>query len=212
MRFSEWVFGWMVLAVLAPLTAAAGHLGTVGPIYPITEQSALTMITNKLKAKQKSGELARLEKEAIQRSMNSVRNMPPVAGIQRVEKRSSRLIDPTVNYAQGVTTDEGKIVVPPGARINPLDIMAFSKTLVFFDGRDTGQVEAVHRMLLKNARVKPILVAGSWLDLSKAWQQQVFFDQRGVLSRRFDIRAVPSVIRQQGRSLLLEEIPTWEMP
>ena len=208
MRFFDVV---LALVILAPMASQADTLPAIGPTYPVAEQSALTMIANSLKAKQKSGELLKLEKEAVRRSLNSVRNMPPVSGIVAVTQRARRLIDPTVHYAQAVMTDEGQVVVPAGARINPLDIMTFSKTLVFFDGRDKAQVAAVHKMLLKSGRVKPILVAGSWLDLSKAWQQQVFFDQRGTLSRRFDIRAVPSVLRQEGRMLLLEEIPAKDL-
>ncbi len=208
MRFFDVI---LALVILAPMASQADTLPAIGPTYPVAEQSALTMIANSLKAKQKSGELLKLEKEAVRRSLNSVRNMPPVSGIAVVTQRARRLIDPTVHYSQAVTTDEGLIVVPAGARINPLDIMTFNKTLVFFDGRDKAQVAAVHKMLLKSGRVKPILVAGSWLDLSKAWQQQVFFDQRGTLSRRFDIRAVPSVLRQEGRMLLLEEIPAKDL-
>lgn len=195
---------------LVPLASQGEMLGTIGPVYEVAEQSALDMITQTLASKQRSGELDRLQKEAVQRSMHSVRN-PVGAELMTVTQRSARLLDPTVTYAQAVTTDEGRIVVPAGARINPLDLMAFTKTLVFFDGRDAAQVKAVHAMVLRDARVKPILVAGSWLDIGKAWKRQVFFDQRGTLTQRFAISAVPSVIRQQGRALLLEEIPPREL-
>jgi conjugal transfer pilus assembly protein TraW len=201
----------LALVLLAPAATSAANLGVVGPVYPIAEQNALSLITNTLKAKEKSGELARLEKEAIKRSMHSLKNPLAVPDLGQVTQRSSRLIDPTVRYAQAITTDEGQIVVPAGARINPLDVMSLSKTLVFFDGRDAAQVTAVHKMVLKNPRVKPILVAGSWLEIGRAWKQTVFFDQRGALSKRFEISAVPTVIRQQGRALLLEEIPTREL-
>lgn len=194
-------------AALVPLAIHAEMLGNIGPVYPVAEQSALDMITQALSSKQKSGELDRLQREAVQRSLRSVRNPVGASDLATVTQRSARLLDPTVSYTQAVTTDEGQIVVPAGSRINPLDLMAFTKTLVFFDGRDAAQVKAVHAMVLRDARVKPILVAGSWLDIGKAWKRQVFFDQRGTLSQRFAIRAVPSVIRQQGRALLLEEIP-----
>jgi conjugal transfer pilus assembly protein TraW len=201
----------VTLVLLLPRVTWALDLGAVGPVYPIAEQNALSLITKTLQAKEKSGELAKLEKEAIKRSMHSLKNPLAVPDIGQVTQRSSRLIDPTVSYAQAITTDEGQIVVPAGARINPLDVMNLSKTLVFFDGRDAEQVAAVHKMVRKNPRVKPILIAGSWLDIGKAWKQTVYFDQRGSLSKRFEINAVPTVIRQQGRALLLEEIPAREL-
>ena len=84
---------------------------------------------------------------------------------------------------------------------------------LFFDGRDPEQREAVGRLVAKGGqlKVKPILVAGSWLDLTKAWKTQVFYDQKGTLSKRFGITAVPAVIRQQGKMLVLDEIPAKEL-
>jgi conjugal transfer pilus assembly protein TraW len=102
--------------------------------------------------------------------------------------------------------------VPAGARINPLTITNLSKRLVFFDGRDSEQVAAVHRMVQHDSKkVKPILIAGSWLDLTQSWKQQVYFDQQGVLSKRFGIQAVPAVISQHGDVLLHQEIPAQEL-
>ncbi|MBP9736442.1 MAG: type-F conjugative transfer system protein TraW, partial [Rhodoferax sp.] len=158
----------LAMVLLAPAATSAANLGVLGPVYPIAEQNVLSLITNTLQAKEKSGELARLEKEAIKRSMHSLKNPLAVPDLGQVTQRSSRLIDPTVRYAQAITTDEGQIVVPAGARINPLDVMSLGKTLVFFDGRDAAQVTAVHKMVLKNPRVKPILVAGSWLEIGRA--------------------------------------------
>jgi conjugal transfer pilus assembly protein TraW len=211
MRFSSGSVA-LLLAALA-VSAQAVELGRIGPTYPIGEESALDMVMKKLRQKERSGELKRLQGEGIRRSMTSIRNMPPVEGIATVRSRAQRVIDPTVSYARSVTTDDGRVVIPAGSRINPLDTISLSKALVFFDGRDPEQREAVARLVASKGqlRLKPILVAGSWLDLTKAWKTQVFYDQQGVLSRRFGITAVPAVIRQQGRMLVLDEIPAKEL-
>lgn len=211
MRFSSGSVA-LLLAALA-MSAQAIELGRIGPTYPIGEESALDMVMKKLRQKERSGELKRLQEEGIRRSMVSIRNMPPVEGIATVRSRAQRLIDPTVSYSRSVTTDDGRVVIPAGTRVNPLDTISLSKTLVFFDGRDPEQREAVARLVASKGqlRLKPILVAGSWLDLTKAWKTQVFYDQQGVLSRRFGITAVPAVIRQQGRMLVLDEIPAKEL-
>ncbi|OGB70621.1 MAG: type-F conjugative transfer system protein TraW [Burkholderiales bacterium RIFOXYC12_FULL_65_23] len=211
MRFSSGSVA-LLLAALA-MSAQAIELGRIGPTYPIGEESALDMVMKKLRQKERSGELKRLQEEGIRRSMASIRNMPPVEGIATVRSRAQRLIDPTVSYSRSVTTDDGRVVIRAGTRVNPLDTISLSKTLVFFDGRDPEQREAVARLVASKGqlRLKPILVAGSWLDLTKAWKTQVFYDQQGVLSRRFGITAVPAVIRQQGRMLVLDEIPAKEL-
>lgn len=212
MRFSK-VMGGLMLLLGSLSSAQATHLEAIGPVYPIGEEDALQMILKRLEDKAKSGELEALKQAGIQRSLNSIKHMKPVPGIQTVSVRSQRLIDPSVTYQQAVTTDEGRIVVPAGTTINPLDVMPFSKVLVFFDGRDQAQVAAVKHLLAKPAArpVMPILVAGSWLELSRAWKTQVFYDQQGVLTQRFGISAVPAVIRQNGRRLQIDEIPAEEL-
>ncbi len=210
MRFYKCLL--LLLAVLVIPTSYAAHLGAIGPIYPIGEESALTLIMKKLREKERNGELKKLQEQAIRRSMGSMTNMQPVAGIVTATARSQRIIDPTVTYTQALTTDNGQIVIPAGTTINPLDVMHLSKSLVFFDGRDPEQREAVHKLIVRyQTKVKAILVAGSWLDMTKAWKTQVYYDQHGTLTKRFGIRAVPSVIRQQGNQLVLDEMPAKEL-
>lgn len=199
----------VVFALLSVASLSqAGDLGQVGPVYPIAEESALDTIMNKLRSMERSGELKRLQEEAVTRSVKSAKEPRPVDGLAVVREASRRTLDPTITYDQAVTTDDGAIVVPAGARINPLLVTRLSKRLVFFDGRDKAQSEAVRRMVLRDGKgVKPILVAGSWFDTSKAWKTQVFFDQYGRLSKRFGIRAVPSVVSQDGALLVIQEVP-----
>lgn len=210
MRFSSVIVVALCVVLFPPANAA--YLGAIGQTYPIAEESALDMIMRKLRRMARTGELKTLQEQATRRSMDSIEHMKPVDGIRTVTARAQRVIDPTVTYTTPVTTDDGRIVVPAGTRINPLDMISLTKTLVFFDGRDLAQREAVRKLVAQgSARVKPILVAGSWLDLTKAWKTQVFYDQHGSLTRRFGITAVPSVIRQQGQRLLLDEIPAQEL-
>lgn len=210
MRFSRFIVAVAIAAHAAASPAAS--LSAIGPTYPIGEESALDMIMKKLREKERTGKLKQLKEEAVRRSMKSIENMPPVDGIVTATERVRRTIDPTVTYTKPVTTEDGRIVIAAGTRINPLEMTSLTKTLVFFDGRDPEQREAVYNLMRKGlGQVKPILVAGSWLDLTKAWKTQVYYDQHGSLSKRFGIRAVPSVIRQQDKVLAVDEIPAKEL-
>ena len=212
MKSSDVVRALVIASSMVTLSALAEDLGTIGPVYEIAEESALETIMKRLKEKERTGELKKLQEAAVARSVHSAKNPRPVEGISTVDRRSDRLIDPTVTYTRAITTDDGKIVVPAGAKINPLVMMSLTKRLVFFDGRDKAQLNAVQKMVTKfGPKVKPILVGGSWYDTSKAWRSQVFYDQGGRLSERFGIRAVPSVISQQGTLLLVQEIPAKEL-
>ncbi|WP_330996377.1 hypothetical protein [Burkholderia cepacia] len=140
----------VALAIASFVTVTnAASLGAIGPTYPIGEESAIDMIMKKLREKQRTGELKKLQEEAVRRSMGSIKNMPPVEGISTVTMRASRIVDPTVTYAKPVTTDDGRVVIPGGTRINPLEMTSLTKTLVFFDGRDPEQRDAVHNLMVK---------------------------------------------------------------
>lgn len=212
MKSSKVVHAIILASACVVGSVDAADNGVIGPTFEIAETSALDMIMNKLQHLDKTGQLKRYKQEAINRSLNSIKNMSPVEGLAIVEAKSSRLLDPSVRYDSAIVADDGRIVVPAGATVNPLLVTGLTKRLVFFDGRDKSQSEAVRRMVLANpSKVKPILTAGSWLDLTKSWKTQVYFDQKGTLARRFQLRAVPTVISQQGAMLLVEEIPGKEL-
>ena len=55
-------------------------------------------------------------------------------------------------------------------------------------------------------RVKPILVGGSYLQLMKSWQIPVYYDQQGLLTKRFRITQVPAIVSQEGMRLRIDEL------
>ena len=97
-------------------------------------------------------------------------------------------------------------MVPAGTTKNPLEVVSLSKHLLFFDGRDAQQVRDARALIDHyGGKVKPILVAGSYLDLMKAWQLSVYFDQQGVLTTKFGITQVPALVSQEGPRLRIDE-------
>ena len=47
--------------------------------------------------------------------------------------------------------------------------------MVFFDGRDKEQVEAVKKLISKEGlKVKPILTGGSWFDINSQLDKMVY--------------------------------------
>ena len=51
-----------------------------------------------------------------------------------------------------------------------------------------------------------VLVAGEPLNLMRKWKKQVYYDQGGILARRFAITQVPAIVRQEGRRLRIDEL------
>ena len=97
--------------------------------------------------------------------------------------------------------------VAAGTRANPLEIVSLSKHLLFFDGSDEQQVAQARTLIARyDGRVKPILVAGSYLALMQRWRTPVYYDQQGALTRKLGITQVPALVSQQGTQLRIDEL------
>ena len=184
----------------------AEDLGTIGETYAIAEPHLLSYIEQTLREKEKSGELANLEEQAKSRVIESIKNPKPLAGIGRTKTARTFYFDPSIKVEQNITDDKGNIIVPAGTTKNPLEVVSLSKHLLFFDGRDPQQVRDARALIDHyGGKVKPILIAGSYLDLMKAWQLSVYFDQQGVLTGKFGITQVPALVSQEGMRLRIDE-------
>lgn len=197
----------LVSVLLLPLTAAAQDLGVVGPVYPIAEPSLLDVILAKLGEAQKNGVLARLQREAEQRTRRGIEEPVAVPGITRATKPRTFYFDPSIVVSTPITDADGRVIVAPGTVVNPLDTVSLSQPLVFLDGRDANQVKRAQRLLdERGGRAKVILTGGSYLDLMRRWKRPVFFDQQGAITEKLGIRHVPAIVSQEGKRLRIDEI------
>lgn len=190
-----------------PIMANSTDLGKVGPTYPIAETDMLKLIEERLREKEKSGELAKLQEEAVKRSINSIENPKPVAGLGKSTKTRTFYHDPSITAQSNITDATGKIIVAAGTRINPLDYVSMTRHLLFFDGRDKSQVKLAEKLILHyQGKIKPILTGGSYTELMRQWKTQVYYDQGGALVRKLGIERVPALVSQEERRLRVDEI------
>jgi conjugal transfer pilus assembly protein TraW len=194
-----WVFGCS--------TAGAIDLGTLGPTYEIGEPDLLQMIHQRLREKERSGELARIEAQARSRGMESVRHPLPVAGVRATETARTFYVDPSFTLDRNVLGARGELLFAAGTRKNPLEVLSLSRRLLFFDGRDGRQVRRAGELIAaEKGRIKPILTGGSYLELMSSWRLPVYYDQQGVLTRRLGITQVPALVSQEGLRLRVDEL------
>lgn len=193
-------------ALLVP-SVQARELGAIGPVHPISEPDMLDEITTILHEKQASGELARIEAEGRRQVQARIARPTPVEGLRRVQVPRRWLFDPSVRFDEPVLDGAGRVVVPGGTVFNPLDAVAMTATWLLFDGRDPGQVAVARAEIARNTGpLRLILVAGAPLELSRAWDRPVYFDQAGRTVKRLGLSSVPARVSQQGRLLLVEEL------
>lgn len=182
-------------------------LGSIGPTYPISEANLLEFIAQRLRDKQASGELDRLQAQARERGILAVRQPLPVAGLRTTQQPRTFYFDPSFTLDRNILDPQGHLMFAAGSRHNPLDVVSLSRRLLFFDARDARQVKRARELIQRyRGQVKAILTAGSYLDLMKAWRTPVYYDQQGVLTRRLGIAQVPALVSQEGNRLRVDEL------
>jgi conjugal transfer pilus assembly protein TraW len=188
-------------------SAHAQHLGVIGPVYPIAEPSLLALIQSKLRELAANGGLERLQRESQARIRRQIEDPAPVAGITRTATARTFHFDPSIEVPYPISDADGRLIVAPGTRMNPLDVVSLSRPLFFFDARHADQVERARRELAdQRGQVKLILTGGSYLELMRRWKQTVYYDQQGLLTTRLGIRQVPARVTQDGHRLRIDEL------
>ena len=207
--------GALLLAAAATLAATAApasarDFGVAGALFPIVERDLLATIHARLTTLEQTGATQRLNAELQRRSIARVNRPKPVEGLTRAEVSRSWLFDPTIELADEIADDKGRLIMARGTRVNPLDSVALRQALVFFNGDDPAQLAwALQRAVNKPAGERPaklILVKGAPLELMRTRQTRFYFDQGGTLIRHFAIRALPALVEQHGRQLKISEI------
>ncbi len=178
--------------------AMGADLGVVAKTFVIKEQSFAMMMQERLMAIPAST-MDEHKRKIIAKTKARI-NRPKGANLPRAEFNRRFVFDSSITIKKDIM-HEGKILMPKGTNANPLDFVALSKPLIFFDGDDAAQLawSKLQKGLL-------ILTNGAPLELSRLWGRVVYFDQHQALTKKIGIQAVPARVFQVGRELIVEEI------
>ena len=102
---------------------------------------------------------------------------------------------------------KGNVIARKGDSVNPLDKVAYNQTLYFIDGDNADQVKWVKHQIAGQSDFKIILVNGNIRETSETLDEQIYFDQSGVLTTKFGFDHTPVRITRDGWVLKIEEIP-----
>ena len=194
----------VVSTVLSVLPAGAADLGVRGATWPVIEPDLLEEIEARLSAMQRSGDMARIERDARTAARARLEEPVPVPGIAPAREARSRWFDPAIVVERDIRLPDGTLIAAAGARVNPLARHALARDLLFVDGRREAEIAWA---LAHERPSKIVLLAGRPLALSRAHGRAFFFDQGGRLAARFGIAATPSLVEQAGSKLRITEIP-----
>ena len=201
-------FFLMATVLFWPVASQAQQLGIYGPSYPIAEPDMIAEIKSRIQKTMESGEFDTLKTEAQDRVRRNFQEPPPVPGISRTDEPRVSYFDPSIRVAKAIRGPNGRVIVPAGTVVNPLDYSPFTGKWIFIDGRDKAQQAWAVRQMALDAAVQPILVAGRWLDLWRLWGRRVYFDQSGAIVSKLGITSVPAVVTQDadGKRIRIDEV------
>ncbi|EPZ8357903.1 type-F conjugative transfer system protein TraW [Enterobacter hormaechei] len=192
--------------LIIPVLGNAKDLGTWGELYPIAEQDMLTTINTRLQAMKDSGELdtqqEAYKKQVIEKSLRP----DPVEGLTLARENRTHYINPSMTVAEDLADHQGRVFAHKGDVVNPLDTVPFNQTLYFIDGDNPDHLAWVKRQKPDTVVYRVILVNGDIREATQALGERIFFDQKGTMSRRFELTAVPArvTLGEDKRSLRVD--------
>ncbi|MCC8399460.1 MAG: type-F conjugative transfer system protein TraW [Rickettsia endosymbiont of Platyusa sonomae] len=175
--------------------------GIRGHTFPIIEQSLLEVIMTKLTLAKQNGLLDKMQDEFKEKVKEKIARPRAVLGLHKATKDRSWTYDPTFTQKTSIQDQNGRIIVPAGTSVNPLDSLSWGEPLILIDGDDQSQV-----VWAKSQQGIIVLTNGSPIELGKKLGQDIYFDQGGMLIERFKIEAIPAIVVQDGKRLRVKEI------
>jgi len=197
----------IVILWLIPFSSNAKDFGILGQTFPIAEKDPIELIRERLAKLEKSGELAILQKKWQDTSVKRAkRPKDSLAVIKKVDKDQVRYFDPSITVKQNLADHQGRVFAYAGQTVNPFDKLPnYFLQLIFIDGDDEEQVEfALGKNRLNSAKI--ILVRGDIIDLMQKHKIRMYFDQQGLLVKKFSLDKFPTIIQREGKKLKIQEV------
>lgn len=197
----------LLLLLFSSKAVVAKDYQIQGATYQITEKDFLKDISEKLQAAQKDGKIAKFQNDLKTQMVTSVNSPKGVDEITKAATNREWLFDPSISKPTDLADQTGKVFYRAGTKVNPLDYISMTQALIFIDGTDETQVKWAlkqHKQLKSKAKI--ILIRGRIIDLMRLKKVRLYFDQGGNLTSKFNIKAVPAVVEQEGKMLKVREV------
>jgi conjugal transfer pilus assembly protein TraW len=180
-------------------------LGVVGPVHDIAEPDLVALI---------KAEVAKADIEAdAMEAVSSYWRRASFIELPKATEHRVRRLDPTVTTENELRDHNGRLLVPAGVTINPLERLPFASRLLVFDGTDPDErawarkhVHPERKTILITIRIDREVGWSAWKRLHDDLGQPVHL-LPAKLAERFAIEATPTLIEAapDGKALLISE-------
>ncbi len=191
-------------SILQPLKAEERivDLGQYGSLFDIKEEDMLDYLMRRLHTLKESGKIQEMETNLKNKAKERVLYPLAVEGLSETRVERSFIHDPSLVVDADIKDHEGRLIARVGQRVNPLQHLSLSKGMVFIDGREEAQV---HWAIEHQDKFKIVLINGSPLKKQEQFGAKFYFDQGGIITKRYGIRHVPARFEQEGDVLRVTE-------
>jgi len=200
---NKYVVIFTVVLCLHAISITATDLGTHGKTYSIVEPDALIEIQEQAK---------KVDWEKIinkKKLLNSAKTYKPVdiKKVNTAKRIKTYTVDLTYTLNYNITDGNGMIIYPAGYTFNPLDYINYNKTIVIINAAIPKQVEwLMSTKYAKDINTIILITDGYYYETSKRLKRPVYFANAPILNK-FNITAVPAIVRQNGNMLQITEMP-----
>ena len=183
-----------VLLVFA--TSQTKNLGTIGTTYPVVEPD----LVEEVKARIDKVKMAKIMEEHRQNY-----KAKDIYALPTAKRDRTFFVDMTYTLDHDIPGENGEIMYKRGLTWSPLDYVS-PPELVVINGEDAKQVEWFEKSpYFKNLKIKLLTSAGFAAPLIKQLQRPVFYLTK-TIADRLQLTAVPCVITQNGKKMMVQEV------
>jgi conjugal transfer pilus assembly protein TraW len=179
----------------ACLPAFGGEAISIGPTYEILEPDTLEEIEQRTKATDWDAYFNKTPPEESSAFVSV--DLPPATA------NRSYLFDPTYVLPRDIVDGYGRVLWPAGTKVNVYErIQTTARTIVIGDTPE--QFRWLREVAKPQAGDRVYLAGGNVYMRGVAEQRKLFLLEDRVIER-FGLRAVPSIVQQEGNRLRVEE-------
>jgi hypothetical protein len=126
--------------------------------------------------------------------------------IPYAKETRTRYFEPRYELPFDIVDANGRVIYPKGFTFNPLQYMTLYGVFVFFDAGNTLHLNWLKKEgYTKRLDVMFIAVKGNVVEASRVLKAPVYKASKIILER-FDVKKIPSIIRQNGGYLEITEV------
>jgi len=198
------IFIHFMLLMLLSLSVSAKRLESIGISFQIDEPDLLIAISQHLQQMDKAG-LIETQQQQFKDQVKKSMQRPKPYFLPTTTQSTTFYFDPSITATKDIKDAQGHIIIKSGTKVNPLDRVSLSKTLLFLNADEPFQVCWLQRQLANDADAKIILIQGDIFRISEQLNSSLYFDQGGSLSKKLQLTHVPARITQADQQLKITE-------